>query len=60
MKIPLTIQPARREIEDGYEIDFADRDIIPIRFTHALAAAVLLPFAGATAYILGRILFSIP
>ena len=60
MKIPITIHPARIEIEDGYEVDFDSRDIIPIRFVHALAAAVLLPVAGATAYIIGRILFSIP
>lgn len=59
MKIPLPIHPARRPIDDGYEVNF-DRDIIPIRFSHALLAVVAIPLTGAVAYVVARILFSIP
>jgi hypothetical protein len=50
--MPLPIQPAR--------IAYEDRDLIPIRFGHALAAAVILPVVGFIAYVAARLLFSIP
>ncbi len=52
MKIPIPIQPAR--------INHADRDLIPIRLTHILSAVLVLPAIGSAAYIIARIILSIP
>lgn len=57
MKIRIPITPARVEIEDGYEVDYSSRDIIPIRFSHALAAVIVIPLAGFTLFALARPVF---
>ena len=51
-RIPYPIQPAR--------ITYEQRDLIPIRFSHALAAVTILPVVGFIAYIIARLVFSIP
>ena len=52
MKIPIPIQPAR--------VDHSERDLIPIRLTHILSAVLVLPAIGSAAYIIARIILSIP
>jgi len=51
-RIPYPITPAR--------IDHADRDMIPIRITHILSAILVLPAIGSAAYIIARIILSLP
>jgi len=60
MKLPYPVTPARRDIPNGYEVDFAERDIIPIRFDHALAAVLILPVVAFIAFVIARLVFSIP
>jgi len=60
MQIPIKITPARRPIDDGYEVDYSSRDFIPIRFSHALMAILLIPVVGFVACVIGLLFFSTP
>jgi len=51
-KMPYPIEPAR--------IPYADRDLIPIRLSHILSAVLILPAIGSAAYIIARIILSMP
>lgn len=52
MKLPIPIESAR--------VPYAERDLIPIRLTHILSAVLILPAIGAAAYIIARIVLSLP
>lgn len=60
MKLPIQITPARRDIPNGYEVDYAERDIIPLPFGWSLVAAVGIPVVAFIAYVIARLVFSIP
>lgn len=51
-RIPYPVTPAR--------VPYAERDLIPIRLTHILSAVLILPAIGAAAYIIARIVLSLP
>ena len=52
MKLPIPITPAR--------INHADRDLIPLRPHHVLLVVTLVPLVAAVAFVIARLVFSIP
>ena len=51
-RIPYPVTRAR--------IEYSERDLLPIRLRHITAALLVLPAIGGGAYIVARIIFSLP
>lgn len=60
MKMPYPIQPARRDIPNGYEVDYASRDLIPLPFRYVVYAVIGIPSAALFVFAICHVLAQIP